>query len=324
MIEYYQATAQYLADQVNTLFESEKQLEDFFKLLYPGLPFDRTDHWAHVFETLLNQAWFEKGPVVKSNPTPLDRLHIIRALHPLLDYNLFTQVLLNLQGYTGMFYIPGEAQKEIDRVKNDWKMKQWKSDPFAPKAKMIKQAATEEDKAFNNVVSTLRALRIITQFTPQISFRVSPKGSTPAFADSRNISMIGMGGDKYLRTLPTLKTFYITWDSVPMMAVFTGAGGFKVVNDQTAATSLGFQAEGIPYLFLSKSGGEILQEVLFSRKLMYEIFRGVDTTQETCVMIPRMNSLLIVTSVEGTSLRSAFELLKATYPMLQLTEGVRA
>src|SRR5271156_5838639 len=323
MIEFYQATAQYLADQVNTLLSSEKMLEDFFKKLYPGLPFDRTDHWAHVFETLLNEAWFEKGPAVKSNPTPLDRLHIIRALHPLLDYNFFTQVLLNLQGYTGMFYMTGDAQKEIDRIKEDWKKKQfanqWKLDPLEPKAKMIKRSNyTEEQKEFNNVLSTIRALNIITQFTPQISFRVSPKGSTPAFADSRNISMIGMGGDKYMRTLPELKPYYITWDSRPMMAIPTGT---QIIDGKPAVI---FKAEGISYDFLSKSGGEIIQEVLFARKLMYEIFRGVDTTKETCIMVPRINSLLIVTSADGTSLRSAFEPLKLAHPMLQLVEGVRA
>jgi hypothetical protein len=320
MNELYQATAQFYAEQIDTLFSSEKQMEDFFKKLYSGLPFDRTDHWAHIFETLLNEAWYEKGPVVKSNPTAMDRLQIVRALHPLLDYNLFTQVLLNLQGYTGMFYMTGDAQKEIDRQKENWKTKQWKSDPFAPKAKMAKFSATltEEEKEFNNVLSTLRALRIITQFTPQISFRVSPKGSTPAFADSRNISMIGMGGDKYLRTLPELKTFYITWDQVPAMAAPIGT---KMVDGKPGVA---FQAEGIPYEFVSKSGGEILQDVLFARKLMYEIFGGVDTTQETCIMVPRMNSLLVVASAGGASLRSAFELVKAKYPMLQLVEGIRA
>jgi len=325
MIEFYQATAQYLADQVNTLFSSEKMLEDFFKKLYPGLPFDRTDHWAHVFETLLNEAWFEKGPVVKSNPTPLDRLQIIRTLHPLLDYNLFTQVLLNLQGYTGMFYMTGDAQKQIDFIKNDWKMKGYKSDPFAPKAKMSKTAVTDEDKAFNNVLSTLRALRIVTQFTPQISFRVSPKGSTPAFADSRNISMIGVGGDKYLRTLPELKTFYITWDQQPVMAYMKPGDSLPIAPGSGVAPSAGitFVADGIPYSFVSKSGGEVLQEVLFARKIMYEIFRGVDTTKETCIMIPRMNSVLMVAGADGTSIRSAFEPLKAAYPMLQLIEGVR-
>jgi hypothetical protein len=320
MQELYQAAAQHMAGKIDALFSSEKTMEDFFKLLYPGLPFDRTDHWAHAFETLLNESWYEKGPAVKSNPTAMDRLQIIRALHPLLDYNLFTQVLLNLQGYTGMFYLTGDAQKEIDRLKDNWKLKQWKSDPFAPKAKMVKQAEaiTDEQKEFNSVLSTLRALRIITQFTPQISFRVSPKGSTPAFADSRNISMIGLGGDKYLRTIPELKTFYLTWSAVPMMAMPMGVVG------TVDKPHVRFQAENIPYEFLSKSGGEIIQEVLFARRLMYDIFGAVDTTKETCIMVPRINSLLVVANADGVSIRKAFEPLQTRYPMLSLVEGVRA
>lgn len=248
----------------------------------------------------------------------MDRLQIIRALQPLLDYNIFTQVLLNLQGYTGMHYLTGDAQKELDRMKADWQTKQFKSDPFAPKARMYKAAATDEEKQFNNALSTQRALKTITQFTPQVSFRVSPKGSTPAFADSRNISMIGVGGDKYLRTIPSLKTFYLTWDIVPQMTTLLRT---EVVDGKPAVV---FAATDIPYEFSSKSGGEVLQEVLFARKLMYEIFKGVDTTQETCIMVPRMNSLLVVANADGTSLRSAFEPLKARFPMLQLVEGVRA
>lgn len=320
MNELYQAAARHMAARIDALLASEQALEAEFKRLYPSLPFDRTDHWAHVFESVLNEAWVEKGPAVKGNPAPTDRLHVIRALRPLLDYNLFTQALLNLQGYTGMHYLTGDAEKEIERLRGEWKAKEWKSDPFAPKARMVKQAeaATEEQKAFNGVLSTLRALRIITQFTPQVSFRVSPKGSTPAFADSRNISMIGIGGDKYLRTLPALKAFYLTWDTVPQMAAMAGT---QAVDGKAGVV---FKAEGIPYDFVSKSGGEILQEVLFARKLMYDIFGAVDTTKETCIMVPRINSLLVVANADGASLRAAFEPLKARYPMLSLTEGVRA
>lgn len=294
-------------------------MQDTWKILYGDFPFDRTEHWGHIIEVLLNEAWFEKGPAVKMNPTAMDKLKIIRALHPLLDYNLFTQVLLNLQGYTGMFYMTGDAQKEIERLKDEWKKRNATLDPFAPKSKMLKQAEaiTEEQKDYNNVLSTIRALSIITQFTPQISFRVSPKGSTPAFADSRNISMIGMGGDKYLKTLPTLKTFYITWDLVPQMAVAARA---EKVDDKPAIV---FVAADVPYEFKSRSGGEILQEVLFARRLMYEMFKGVDTTKETCIMIPRIHSILIVADVAGESVRSTFELLKQRYPMIQLVEGTR-
>lgn len=318
-VDFYGDTAKLVAERIDTLFSSEETMQAMWKVLYGDFPFDRTEHWGHIIEVILNESWYEKGPAIKMNPTPEDKLKIIRALHPLLDYNLFTQVLLNLQGYTGMFYMTGDAQKEIARLQDEWKKKNAKLDPFAPKAKMVKQAeaVTDEQKEYNAVLSTLRALRIITQFTPQISFRVSPKGSTPAFADSRNISMIGMGGDKYLKTLPTLKTFYITWDSVPQMALPTRT---ELIDGKPGIV---FFAPDIPYEFKSRSGGEILQEVLFARKLMYEIFKGVDTTKETCIMIPRINSLLLVADVAGESVRSTFELLKQRYPMIQLVEGTR-
>jgi len=327
MIEMYQAAAQVFADKVNALFESEATLEAEFKRLYSGLPFDRTEHWAGIIYGLLRDAWYEKGPVVKCEPTGMDRLQIMKWAQPLLDYNLFTQVLLNLQLYTGMHYATGDAQKEIDRLKTDWP-KEFKLDPFAPKAKMIKRSQfTDEQKRYNDTISTLRALNIITQFTPMISFRVSPKGGTPAFADSRNISMIGMGGDKYLKTLPELKTYYITWDRVPFMAYMKPGDSLPQapqpgVTPPTAGIT--FVAPGISYPFVSKSGGQVLQDVLFARKIMYEIFKGMDITKETCIMIPRMSSVLIVADNYSENLQNAFKHLKEQYPMLTLTEGPRA
>ena len=322
MSEMYQAVAKVFADKINVLFDSEKSLEAEFKRLYPALEFDRTEHWAGIIYGALRDAWHQAGPVVLSEPTGMDRLQILKHTAPLLDYNLFTQALLNLQLYTGMHYMTGDAQKEIARLKQDWPTT-YQLDPFKPKAKMVKQAeaVTEEQKQFNATLSTLRALRIIEQFTPQISFRVSPKGSTPAFADSRNISMIGIGGDKYLRTLPTLKPCYITWDIVPMMAVPVQT--YIAPAPVPAQPCVVFQAADIPYQFLSKSGGETIQEVLFARKIMYEIFKGMDITKEVCIMIPRMQSLLIVTDVVPEHLEKAFKKLKEHYPMLTFTEGAR-
>jgi hypothetical protein len=328
MTEMYQAAAQAFADKVNALFESEATLEAEFKRLYSGLPFDRTEHWAGIIYGLLRDAWLEKGPVVKCDPTGMDRLQIIKHAQPLLDYNLFTQVLLNLQLYTGMHYMTGDAQKELDRIKQDWP-KNFTLNPFAPKAKMLKQAEaiTEEQKRYNETISTVRALSIITQFTPMISFRVSPKGSTPAFADSRNISMIGMGGDKYLKTTPELKTYYITWDMVPSMAYMKPGDSLPMApapGVKPPQTGITFMAPGIPYPFVSKSGGQVLHDVLFARKIMYEIFKGMDITKETCIMIPRMQSVLIVADNYSENLQNAFKHLKEQYPMLTLTEGQRA
>jgi len=326
MSELYQSVAKVFADKINVLFDSEKSLEAEFKRLYPGLEFDRTEHWAGIIYGALRDAWHQAGPVVKSEPTGMDRLQTLKYTAPLLDYNLFTQVLLNLQGYTGMHYMTGDAQKEIARLKENWPTT-YQLDPFKPKAKMIKlaEAVTEEQKQFNATLSTLRALRIIEQFTPQISFRVSPKGNTPAFADSRNISMIGIGGDKYLRTLPTLKPCYITWDIVPAMAYMKPGDAAPIAPGMGTMPQAGvtFVAQDIPYPFVSKSGGSTLQEVLFARKIMYEIFRGMDVTKEVCIMIPRMQSLLIVTDVVPENLEKTFKKLKERYPMLMFTEGAR-
>jgi hypothetical protein len=329
MKEIYQRVAQLFAERINAIFESEATLEAEFKRNFEQLPFDRTDHWAGIIYTILRESWLDAGPEVKAEPTGYDKLVILREYHRLIDYNIFTQVLLNLQGYTGMHYLTGDATKEIARLQETWP-KEFKLDPFAIKAKMVKQAeaVTEEQKQYNGVLSTLRALRIISQFTPQISFRVSPKGSTPAFADSRNISMIGQGGDKYLRTIPSLGAFYLVWDVVPHLAYFKPPATPPIapsVGQPVPPLALGtFHAEGIPYPFVSKSGGEVLQDVLFARKLMYEIFRDVDVTQETCIMVPRMNSILVVADKYGTSLKKVVDRLAAQYPSLKLVEGARA
>jgi hypothetical protein len=222
-----------------------------------------------------------------------------------------------------MHYMTGDATNEIARLKQAWQMKKaqgYTLDPFAPKAKMVKLAATPEQKEFNVMISTIRALNIIEQFTPQISFRVSPKGSTPAFADSRNISMIGQGGDKYLKTMATLQTYYLVWEQVPMTAIFSGIA----VPPGGSSPCSTFDAPGIPYKFYSKSGGEVIQEVLFARKIMYEVFRDADITSETCIMIPRMNSILVVADKKAENLHKSVERLRQWYPTIKLVEGVRA
>jgi hypothetical protein len=305
-------------------FKPEEHFKDIaaqMKKTPTGVEFTRTDYWAGIIWGILKAAWLEAGPEVKSDPTGYDKLQILKLAHPLLDYNLFTQVLLNLQGYTGMQYAVGDAQKELTGLKENWKHP--KLDPFAPKAKKIKEAKTTDEQKFNNLISRVRAVNLIAQFDGQVSFRVSPKGSTPAFADSRNLSMIGVGGDKYLRVFPHLKPFYIVWQpgTTPKMTthMIECPEGVSPYPDGAM-----FKAEGITgYPFHSRSDGSILNEVLFSRKIMYEVFRDFDITKETCIMIPRMNSVLVVTAVDGDHIKKTFERLKTVYPVLELYEGAR-
>ena len=311
MDQIYQRVTEVFAKRIDALFETEDTLKEAFTTLFPGLPFSRTDQWGGIIYKVFRDAWLEAGPEVKGEPTGYDRFAALNKLHRLLDYNLFTQVLLNLQPYIGFAYQSKDAEKDIERMKSEWP-KESSLQPFEPKAKMVKEASTEMDKVYNHTLSTLRFLRIIAAFTPQISFRVSPKGSTPALVDSNNISSLGVGADAYLKVLPGLKAFYIHW--VP---------GTSPV--WTVPESDGIIVNGITgYLFHSKSGGEILGEVMFSRSVARDVVAAHDLRTETCIVLPRMSSVMVVTDEYGFKLKKEFEKLKAIYPMIELSEGIRA
>jgi hypothetical protein len=312
--DIYRRVARLFAERIDALFASEETLKAQFESLFPKLPFDRTEHWGGIIWKVFRDCWLEAGPAVKGEPTGYDRNSVLRLLAPLLDYSLFTQVLLNLQSYAGMAYQARDAEADIQKLQDEWP-KDSKLKPFEPKARMIKEAAAEEEKRYNLTLSTLRSLRIISGFTPQISFRVSPKGSTPALADSNNISSLGIGADRYLKVLPGLKAFYISWAP--------GTGAVMAFIPAACSDHVTFQAEGIPYLFRSTSGGDILQQVLFARRVAYGVFLAHDVVREACIILPRMSSVLTVSDEKGESVRRAFEGLRAAYPFLEFSEGTR-
>jgi len=305
----YRRVAETFVNKIKAAWESEDTLKKLFEKHFTGLTFSRTDHWQFIVGKLLKEAWYESGPEVKSDPIGYDRRQILQRAHPLLDYNLFTQVLLNLQNYSTFSYRTPAAEQDVEGMKASWP-KDTKINPFEPKAKMLKTASNDVEQKYNVVLSTLRSLRIIAGITPLISSRVSPIGSTPTLTDSQNLSMLGIGADKYLTTVPGMKSYYICWQpgSSPEMIEPHPDGTFKAID--------------IPYSFHSKSGGDILNEVLFSRHLMYWIFDGMTDWEVT--MIPRMNSILIVTNdIEGKQLKRVFDAFKTKYPMLDLVEGAR-
>jgi hypothetical protein len=290
-MDYYQSTAKNFAARIHKHFESEETLKALFHSYFPTLPFDRTDHWNGILWRQMVEAWEEAGPVVKGAPTQMDINKILRHYAVFgdgLDYNLFTQVMANLQSYAGFAYQTGDAEKHIAKLKTKWDTYKelggmgHTPDPFEPKAKMQKEAKTDMDAEYNADLSAVKALRIIAGFGPLASWRVSPKGSTPAFADSKNISMIGLGGDRYLRTLTHLKVYYITWGQTPQIITQQPDGSFK--------------DKFIPYPFISKSGGQILNEVLFSRQIASLVWGVIDATKKMLTVIPRMSSVMVVSN----------------------------
>jgi len=320
VIEIYQRVAEKFVSRVNEVWSSEETLKAEFEKNLPSIPFTRTDHWQPIVHKIFRDAWLDAGPEVKSEPTGYDKMMVMRLVHPLLDYNLFTQVLLNLQNYLGMGYDLNTINKDLTLAKTDWP-KDAKLDPFKTGSKMVKQPSAFEEIAYNNVLSMQRAQKILSEFSGGTSFRVSPKGATPAFADSKNLSMIGVGGDKYLRTLGNLSPYYITWDVAHKMAIHN----MNVLDPRDGKVqAMAFDAPGIPYSFFSKSGGETLQEVLFARKIMYEIFWAVDITQKQCIQLPRMNSVLVITGKPAPDLKVVVEELQKRWPgVLTFWEGAR-
>lgn len=315
-LRIHDKTAQNFAPRINEIFSSEQSLEQCFKKHFHALPFDRTDHWAGILLSELTEVW-KQTIGVNASPTKHDLTAILHGLVQHLDFNLYTQVAMNLQSIGfGWFYRVNHAKQELDTLQKKWSSRTDAAgkafSPFAEKARKIGEPRTDPEREYNSDLSAVRALRIISDFSPHVSFRVSPKGSTPAFADSRNISMIGQGGDRYLTLTEGLGVWYIVW-------------GMPDLITQYDAGINGFSVSGIPYVFHSKSGGEVLNEVLFSRKIAYAVYGTFVNVFVPLFVLPRMNSVMVITEVgAGTSfLSSMFETLSRTHPTLELHKDAR-
>lgn len=313
----YERVALEFAADINEIFSSEETLKLTFEEFFPGMEFDRTDHWDSILRCQFSQCWKQYGPAVVSEPTQTDIEKMLVHLYNHLDYNLFTQVLLNLQSYMGFAYAAPEAIKCLSEMEAKWTDKKVDVTPFTPKAKMFKQAGTDFEKEFNVDLSSIKALNIIKGFTPLNSFRVSPKGSTPALVDSRNLSMLGIGGDRFVKTMQGWRVDYFVWQKAPRVIDLVKV----LVPDALAPSTLRFRAEGIPYCFESKSGGDILNDVLFARKVAATIYFLSVTANFHTIILPRLNSVLVV-SPEGNQTQLMFEHLRRQFP-LELHEGQR-
>src|SRR5271157_1588079 len=129
----YKQVAEALATKINSVFETEETMSAWFSKHFSHLPFDRTNHWSGLIYLLFREAWIEAGPEVKGEPTGFDRTAVLKRLAGLLDYNLFTQVLLNLQPYTAFAYQALDAEKDLAAIEEKWKEK--KRTPTDSKAK---------------------------------------------------------------------------------------------------------------------------------------------------------------------------------------------
>jgi len=283
MVRIYSKVSEAFARRIEAMFESEDSLQAAYKARFPGLEFDRTDRWHLILAKELQDAWHEHGPVVKASVTPYDRNWILAILGELLDFNLFSQVLLNLQDWGLLRYRVADVEADTAKLQAKWARKS--PSPFDAKAKMVKQASKPEDIDFNHDLSTLKSLRIIPKIAPGLSFRVTPKGSTPALVDSANLSMLGVGGDQYLLVPSSFKVAYITWETTPEVMTPTEDGKFR--------------HDLIDYPFTSKSGGDTLNSVMAVRLLAAVLYKHLPISNPK-VVLPRMTSIMVMTDADIT------------------------
>lgn len=307
----YMAVATELARRVKAIFASEDTLKETFAKYFSQLPFDRTERWNTILKAELRAAWKIAGPPTGSSSTTLfDEAHILHYLFSALmyDYNLFTQVLLNIQPSFLLNYRMPDAEATVLQLSAKWEGKS--PSPFDSKPRMFKMTATEEEIAFNRDLSTLKAMRIVAALTFSRSYRVSPIGTTPALTDSQNLSMLGVGGDQYLAlNNEDRRAYYFCWDQAPERLTPGEKPGL-------------FTAESIPYPFESKTGGQILNATLFAREVAAFIYYCLPAHQIK-VVLPRMNSVLLVTDLV---VKDDSELLKRVenyFPMVRMHRDSR-
>lgn len=289
-VEYvYEKVAVEFAKQVNEIFENEQTLEACFKDIFKNAEFSRTDNWSSILFKKLDACWREHGPDKLAGLTTHDRFTILEILPDYLDFNIYSQVALNLQNWSLVTYEKHDSKDVLEKIAKKWE--KFSQTPLSPGAKMVKDAFRLADLDFNKDLSTVKSLKTINGISPNISFRVTPKGKTPAFADSQNFSTIGIGGDEYVKCAPKHTVWYISWrpGSTPFILEATDNGGFMTA--------------GCTYPFFSKSGGETLNEVLYSRGVAFAFWTGLGVGT---LCLPRMNSVMVVTSQDEADVRKIF------------------
>src|SRR5271166_5605372 len=124
MHDIYLKVAARFKERILEVWKSEETMKVEWAKHLEHVPFSRTDHWQSILYHMFRDCWLEAGPAANVEPTGYDRLYVLRLLYPTLDYNIFSQVLLNLQHYNGMAYMTVDANREIKRLEDEWKKKQ--------------------------------------------------------------------------------------------------------------------------------------------------------------------------------------------------------
>ncbi len=279
------ATATALAAKIRSSWASEESLEALYRETFPTLTYDRrSSALSPLFKKIVTDTWVKVGLPTAPKYNDVDK--VMRALYGALDedYNLFTQVLLNVQDYLDLRIDAQAAASALLNITK--KYASVERSPFAPKAKFVRDNPQATDIEYNRDLDVVRSLctsRVgatweVRSIPASITFGVTPIGVTPALFDSANFSTMGAAGDRYIQLPPGRKAFYLQWAEAKQLTELQPDGSFK--------------AHGIHgYSFRSKSGGEMLNNCLYARRVAAAAYLA---GPPGVLVVPRLNSVLVV------------------------------
>lgn len=271
---------------VKEVFASEEKMKDYWEANCVGI-WDATDCAQRLVWTIFKKRFQTELPSI--NPVSVDTVAIIPDVLAELDYNLASQILLNIQKPIHFSLPVADLNAKLAKLIAALKANTGAPDPTAPKAKYasVDQSAQTWFSDYNEALGLLKSSKIFETFTSTpTSFRVSPMGKTPAMSDSKNLSMLSLPGSNLLKPKEGCFILHITW-------------GDSAIPDLMPEPDGTIRVSNIEYPFVSKSGGDILRKSLFSRRVLVDIAKNWNDSIVN--YIPRLNSLTLIHTIPDDS-----------------------
>lgn len=219
--------------------------------------------------------------------------HLVRSGRLLGDdYNVMVQFLLNCYNQSALSVDLGSSYS-VRLASLQTRLNAARIDP---------NAKIDRDTLDQEILDTLNEYRSLTtdhvDSSSVLSYRVSPIGRTPAFADTQNLSTMRYHIQKYLKLKTDLLDSYYTIRHYSLAPETPEPAGFFSLDDEG-----GYRFEGTPHRYTSTSDGQYLTRSMYIRHLVYNMYRKFIT--DDCYQIksgipmllgvyPRLHSITVV------------------------------
>lgn len=296
----YARAAAALHASLLTTWASEEAMTEVFNQCNRGPKFDRTTHGRAVVHKLFGDAWSAAYEGAAPKPVYSDRVKVLAELIPLVgkDFNLLTQVAPNMMDFHFDVDRAG-INSEVEKLKKEFASRTDVPNPFADKKPKGGVTASTHPadvvRQYAYAVSVIKAASILTEADfPNMSYRITPFGKTPAFSDSVNFGQLPVVGDAYYRPsilwMPEkrMRMMFITWGAAE------GDPCPSEINEDGSMSFLDLP-EGYR-TFKSESGGSMLQQAISSRKgagILWQAWLRLGAP-EGVVIVPRLNSIKVI------------------------------